>query len=407
MKTELRRCTAAEFGHYLRVCESAFGRGVAEQDIARWSQVVDPARLVGAFDGGNLVGTAGAYALTVTVPGGTAAAAGVTMVGLLPSHRRRGIFKLLMHELLDDARRNGELLVILWAAEGGIYPQFGFGLGSKNAKIDIETSSSLFTAGHEPVGRSRVIDLKDSRDVLPPIYDRVRLETPGMLKRSPQWWDAYRLDDPESERGGGGPLHCCVIALGDRDEAYALYRFYPRYEHRLHHDSLEVIEVMATTPVATREIWRYVLSMDLVERVRADFLPEDHELLLMLAEPGRLRLTLADGLWLRLIDVQAALRARTFAGTGSLILEIRDRICAWNDGCLQIDAQPDGARVERTDANAELSLDVSDLANVYLGAFTFMDLLHAGRLEELSEGAALRASLLFQRRRAPWCPEVI
>ena len=167
-------------------------------------------------------------------------------------------------------------------------------------------------------------------------------------------------------------MHCCVLSLGEGDEGYALYRFHPRYEHRLHRDCLEVVEVMARDPVAVRELWRYLLSMDLVESVRADFLPEDHPLLLTLAEPGRLRLTLADGLWLRLIDVESALRARTYASSDALVLEIRDQICSWNDGCLRIDNRRGGTLVERTDAKADISLDVADLASVYLGAFSFI-----------------------------------
>ena len=407
MTVELRRCSPEEFGHYLRVCESAFGRGVSEQEVARWTRVVDPSRLAGAFDGDALVGTAGAYALTLTVPGGELPAAGVTMVGLLPSHRRQGIFKQLMHELLSDARSAGEHAAVLWAAEGGIYPQFGFGLGSKNARIEIETASAVFGRRFQPAGRSRLISLDDARRVLPPVYERARVETPGMLVRSSEWWDAYRLGDPEHERGGGGPMHCCVMQFDDQDAAYALYRFHPDYEHRLHHDWLEVVEVVAGTAVSAREIWRYLLGMDLVERVRADFLAEDDPLLLTLSEPGRLRCTLCDGLWMRLIDVQAALRARTYAGSGSVVLDIRDALCEWNDGRFRIAAEPGGVTVERTDAPADLRLGVDDLAAVYLGAFTFMDLLRACRVDEMSAGAALRAGLLFLRSRAPWCPEVI
>jgi predicted acetyltransferase len=329
------------------------------------------------------------------------------MVGLLPSHRRRGIFKRLMRELLSDAHERSEPIAVLWAAEGGIYPQFGFGLGSKNARIDIEAAKVVFREQFEPVGRLRMIGLDDARTVLPPTYDRVRVSTPGMLARSPEWWDAYRLGDPEHERGGGGPLHCCVVAVGVRDEAYALYRFHPQYEHRLHHDWLDVVEAMGTSPAATREIWRCLLSMDLVERVRAEYVPEDHPLMLMLAEPGRLRHTLCDGLWLRLVDVETALRARSYACAGSIVLEVADADYDWNAGCWRIEAGPDGVHVERSIASPDLRLDVDDLATVYLGAFTFMDLLHAGRVEESSEGAALRASLLFQRSRAPWCAEVI
>ena len=195
------------------------------------------------------------------------------MVGVIPSHRRRGIFKALMLELLDDARKRGESIMVLWAAEGGIYSQFGFGLGTKNARIDIESSRAMFREPLDPVGKLRLIGLDEARAVLPPIYDRVRIETPGMLVRSPEWWDAYRLADPEHERGSGGPLQCCVIAVGGRDEGYVLYRLHPQYEHRLHHDWLEVIEAMANSADTTRELWGYLLGMDLVQRIRADFLP--------------------------------------------------------------------------------------------------------------------------------------
>lgn len=406
-QAELRRCTPDEFGHYLAVCESAFGRGVTEQEVARWKDVVDPNRLVGAYVDGALVGTAGAYALTVTVPGGTVRAAGVTMVGVLPSHRRRGIFKRLMAELLDDANKRGESVAVLWAAEGGIYSRLGFGLGSKNARIDIESSRAVFREPVEVEGELRLISLAEARAVLPPIYDQVRIETPGMLARSGEWWGAYRLDDAEHERRGGGPMHCCVIAIEGHDDAYALYRLHPRYEHRLHRDWLEVIEAVATTADANRILWNYLLEMDLIERVRADFLPEDHPLLLTLVEPARLRFTLADGLWLRLLDAVAALRARSYLGVGSLVLDIRDPVYEWNSGGVQINIAPGAVEVERSDAQPDIRLDAADLASVYLGAFTFVDLLRAGRIEEFTDGAAMRASLLFQRDRAPWCPEVI
>ena len=234
---------------------------MTEGDLIRWKRVVDPDRLLGAFVDGALVGTAGAYPLRVTVPGGEVSAAGVTMVGVLPTHRRRGIFKRLMLELLSDAHAQAEPIAVLWAAEGGIYPQFGFGLGSKNARIAIESSSAAFREQREPDGVARMIAVDEARTALAPIYDRVRIETPGMLERSPEWWDAYRLDDPEHERGGGGPAYCCVIELEGRDEAYALFRLHADYEHRLHHDRLEVIEAMATSAAATRELWRFLFSM--------------------------------------------------------------------------------------------------------------------------------------------------
>ena len=296
----IKRCSADEFEHFLSVCETAFGRESSAADVARWRTVLDPSQLFGAVEGGKIVGTAGAYSLTVATPGGEIAAAGITTVGVLPSHRGQGHFQRLMSCVLDEAHGRAEGIAVLWASEGGLYRTFGFGLGTRNARAEVETHAVTFTGGAASK-ELRLIELATAAEVLAPIYDEVHRATPGSLDRSLAWWEAYRLTDPLGERGTGGPLQCCVFSEGGHDKAYALYRIHPRYEHRLHHDSLEVIEAVATTPQSSLAMWRYLMTMDLVESVRADYLPEDHPLSLMVAAPGRLRMTLCDGLWLRIV----------------------------------------------------------------------------------------------------------
>ena len=408
MSVVIRPCTKSEFGPVLRACEAAFGRGVSEDEVRRWAPVVDSTRLLGAFVDDVPVGSAGACALTVTVPGGLVAAAGVTMVGILPSHRRRGIFGRLMGELIRDAREHEEAIMVLWASEGGLYQRLGFGLGTRAASVDIETSHASFRHPLERAAPCRLIGLDEAASVLPPLYDAARVTTPGMLARTPSWWAAYRLGDPVHERGGGEPLQCVVF---DQEEpggfGYALYRLHPAYERRLHRDWLEVVEAVHTSAQSAQDLWHYLLGMDLVERVKADFLQEDHPLTLILDEPGRLRLTLSDGLWLRLIDVRQALAARSYAAVGTLTLEVTDTLCEWNRGCWRIEADETGCLVTACEGPADIQLGVEDLAAVYLGAFSFTDLRHADRLVELSDDAATRASAIFQRSRAPWCAEVI
>jgi predicted acetyltransferase len=312
-----------------------------------------------------------------------------------------------MRELMRVAREHDEAIMVLWASEGGIYQRLGFGLGTRAASVDIETAHASFQQPLKTTAPCRLIGLDEAASVLPPLYDAVRLCSPGMLARSPEWWAAYRLGDPEHERGGGGPLQCVVFGEERGDSAYALYRFHPVYERRLHHDWLEVIEAVHTSPQAARDLWHYLLDMKLVQRVRADFLQEDHPLTLMLDEPGRLRLTLSDGLWLRLIDVREALAARSYAGVGTIVLEVADPLCEWNRGCWRIEANGTDCLVSACHGPPDILLRIEDLAAVYLGAFSFMDLRHAGRLVEVSQDAGSRASALFQRSRAPWCAEVI
>jgi predicted acetyltransferase len=168
---------------------------------------------------------------------------------------------------------------------------------------------------------------------------------------------------------------------------------------------LDVLEAMATTPAGTAEIWRFLLSLDLVDRVRALHLPVDHPLTLLVREPSRLRLTLTDGLWVRPVDAGAALAARSFAGEGEAVLELIDERFPWNQGRRRITASPAGATLEPTRAPADLRLSVAELGSVYLGGMSFERLFRAGRIDELRPGAVSRLDSLFRVVNAPWCAE--
>jgi predicted acetyltransferase len=138
-----------------------------------------------------------------------------------------------------------------------------------------------------------------------------------------------------------------------------------------------------------------------MERVKASHIPVDHPLFLLLAEPRRLRYASGDALWLRIVDVERALGGRAYAAGEPVVIDVSDAFCAWNEGRWRIG----GDRPERTDAPAELRLDVSGLASVYLGGFTFAQLERSLQVEELAPGAIERADALFRADRAPWCPE--
>jgi predicted acetyltransferase len=160
---------------------------------------------------------------------------------------------------------------------------------------------------------------------------------------------------------------------------------------------------MGDTPPATAGIWRYLLDVDWLEHVQASLLPVDHSLFFLLAEPRRMGFRVGDAVWLRLVDVGAALSGRSYAEDATLVFELRDSFCPWNDGRWKLQ----GGAAERTTALAELALDVADLASVYLGGFTWAQLAAGGLVEELADGALERADALFRRLGpAPWCPEI-
>jgi predicted acetyltransferase len=114
-------------------------------------------------------------------------------------------------------------------------------------------------------------------------------------------------------------------------------------------------------------------------------------------------LTVGDGLWLRLIDLPAALAGRSYQGSGVVTIDMTDAFLPANAGRWRIEVTGGAASVTRTTDPADLALDTTDLATVYLGGFTFGDLLRAGRVRECRPEAAAEADRLFTTTTVAWC----
>ena len=373
--------------------------------MAHWRHLLDLDRTLCALDGTAIVGTAADVPFRLTIPGGEIAAAGVTLVGVLPTHRRRGILRELMRRQLGDARARGDPVAILYASEALIYPRFGYGVASFDGWVAIERDRAVFRDPSEPVGQTRLIPLADAASALSPIYDRVRAVTTGMLSRSPGWWVHHRLRDLRQDRQGGGPKFCAVWESGG-EAAYALYRVHDKWDEFIPGSTLEVIEVIATSPLAQREIWRFVFGIDLIKTINAGFLALDHPLTLLLAEPRRLRFTVNDGLWLRLVDIPTALSARRYAADEAIVFQVIDTFCDWDAGRWQLESQSSEGHATRTTDQPDLRLTSERLASAYLGGISFARLARAGWVEEVTPGAIARADRLFRIDHAPWCAEV-
>ena len=374
-----------------------------EEWAERWLKNFELERMLAAFDDGKIVGGAGAFSFKITVPGGAAVpCAGVTVVGVLPTHRRRGILRSMMRVQLDDAHERGEPIATLFASEETIYGRYGYGLASLNFNVDVPKSMNAFRPGLEPVGRVRLVEPDEAAKLFPPVYDAVRAVTPGMFERSATWWEIRVLSDPPEFRGGGGPKHFVVHEVDGVPQGYAIYRLSGEWGDFGPESAVRANEVMEATPEAAVALWRFLLDIDWTKAATTFLLPVDHPLFLLLARPNQARLRLGDGLWTRLVDVGAALSARTYAGDGSVVLDVRDEVCPWNEGRWRVE----GGEASRTDDAADLALDVADLGSVYLGGFSFRELSRAGRVEELVQGAIDRADSIFRTDVAPWCPEI-
>jgi predicted acetyltransferase len=399
---EVRPCASVEeLRDALNVISHYFGSENQLEDAERFAQWIELDRMLGAWDGERMVGGAGAFSYVMSVPGGEVAAAGVTVVGVLPTHRRRGVLTAMMKEQLSDSRERGDKIAYLWASEGTIYGRFGYGLASRIGSMSLARERTRFAQPFEPRGTVRLLDFDEAARVLPPLYEQVRAQRAGMFVRSRAWWETRKIiDDPA--RRQAGPLHRALLELDGKPAGYALYRVKQQWEAGSSSGTVTILEAFAPTPEATRELWRWLLDFDWTSEFSADFLPLDHPLFLLLAEPRRLRFEINDGVWLRLIDVAGALSARTYAGDGEIVLEVSDELFPENAGRWRVSA----AGAERTNADAELRLGVADLATVYLGGFGFGDLVRAARAEELTSAAADRADALFHTTVLPWCPEI-
>jgi predicted acetyltransferase len=390
---EVRRALAA-ISHYF----GSAGTPPAEH-MESVTRVLPEGRMLAAVDGDAIVGGAGAFQFDLTIPGGSVPVAGVTVVGVLPTHRRRGVLRELMRAQLDGVNQRGEPLATLWASEAGIYPRFGYGLASLCGDIEIHRAHSAYARPLEWSGQARLVPLDEAPEPVQDVYDRVAAEIPGMLSRTPEWWRARLLADPEWRRSGRGEKACTVLEVDGRPEAYALYRLNFSFEGNLSTGVTEVAEAVGSSPAATAAIWRFLLDIDWMERVKAELLPLDHPLLHLVAELNRLRFRVGDGLWVRLVDVGAALAARSYAEDGDVVLAVADGFCPWNDARFALDGS-------KTTAPPDLRLDVDALGSAYLGGFTVGQLARAGRVEELTPGAVERADALFRTGRAPWCSEI-
>jgi predicted acetyltransferase len=402
MDIEVRPCSSVEeLRGALNAISHYFGHENQLEDAERFSQWIEVERMHAAFEDDRVIGGAGAFTFRMSVPGGASIpAAGITVVGVLPTHRRRGVLTSLMKEQLEDCRARGDLAAYLWASEATIYGRFGYGLASRIGAISLAKDRTRFAVPFEPRGTVRLVDLEEAARTFPPLHEQVFAQRPGMFVRSKEWWETRKLfDDPA--RRQGGPKNLALLELDGNPAGYAIYTVKQDWISGFSKGAVTIAEVVTPTAEAARELWRWLLDFDWTSEFVADLLPLDHELFMLLAEPRRMEFKVNDGVWVRLIDVGQALSARTY-NSGEIVLDLADTLLPENAGKWRVTSS--GA--ERTEDTADLRLDITGLGSVYLGGFTFSALVRGSRAHELTAGAADRADALFRTNIEPWCPEI-
>jgi len=402
----LRSPAPDEVDRFLDPLGIAFGEVWSQDERDLEVKLLEADRVVGAFDGDKQVGSAGAFTFRLTVPGGEVGAAGITIVGVLPTHTRRGILRQMMTWLIAQARERGEPVAVLGASEAAIYQRFGYGIGTLQTQFEIEPMRAVFREPVEMPGQVRLVDPDEATRLFAPIYDVVRLKTPGCLARSETKWRWNALHDAEWMRAGNGPKYLAVLEVDGEPRAYALYRLKSDWDSRGPNNTLFALEVVGLDAVSQQAMWQWLFRIDLVATIKTVRGPVPHPLSLQLTEPRRLGLTVKDELWLRILDVDKALEARSYASAGTLTFDLTDEFCPWNAGRWQLTVPGSGAsatlRPAAKGTEADIALDISALNSVYLGTHTFSDLARANRVSESHAGGVAGADALFASAVAPW-----
>ncbi|MGW0117122.1 GNAT family N-acetyltransferase [Streptomyces sp. NPDC003327] len=406
MTTELRVLDPTDWDRWFDVLELAFG-GVPEPPESRalWRELTEPERSIGAWDGDLCVGTTGAFSFRLSVPGGALVpAAGVTMVSVAGTHRRRGILTSMMRRQLDDVRAAGEPLAVLTASEPVIYGRFGYGAGSWSAYATIDTTRVRPTV---PEGTDEVTlrqaDLTESSAVCEEVYARLVPGRPGMLARRPGW-EKLPLLDPEAERDGAS-RRLCVLAERDGEVVgFAQYAVKPEWSYAGAEGVVRVHQLLGLDPAAEAALWRFVCAVDLTSKVRIGSSPVDAAWWHLVSDVRRCEATVREALFVRLVEVGAALEARTYQAPVDVVFEVEDAFCPWNEGRWRLTGDAKGATCVRTADPVDLALSVRELGSAYLGGTSLVALAAAGRVTELREGALAEASVAFGSPVAPWLP---
>ena len=382
----------------------AFGASLpTDEELAVSRETTEFERTLAFFDGKEIVATAGIFSYEMTVPGGTLPCGGVTRVSVLTTHRRRGLLTAMMRRQLDDMHQRGEPLAALYASEAPIYGRFGYGLSTYQAAVEIERPHAAFAKKVTGSGRLSMVDVPTAIDAFTRVWEQARRTQPGMLGLDERWM-RLQMADLELHREGASPQYRVLHQTGGNPTGFAIYREKMDWDASGPNGTLRLEMLIAATAEAYAALWRHLLDVDLMVRVSAEMRPVDEPLRFLLADSRQPKTRIEDGLWLRLVDVAAALAGRRYAFDGRLVLRVRDAFCPWNDGQYELVGGPAGAECKPNSGSPDLALDAADLAALYLGGNRLRTLFEAGRVEELHPGAIARADAMFATDRAPWCP---
>jgi predicted acetyltransferase len=395
--------TEADWPEFSQMLATAFHEVWEDDSRERSRTIFEPDRSLVARRDGRIVGTASIMTRQLVVPGAIVPAGHVTFVAVAATARRRGVLTRFMRQQFSDMRAAAEPIAVLWASEGRIYQRFGYGLAARKLAFSVDSREVRVTAD---IGGGQLRDgsVADLRDAIVKVYDEVFAERPGYSERTPVLWD-YRLSDPQSERRHATELHALLHTGDSGPDGYALWAGHDRWDDGGPDSEVKIRELVATTPTAYAALWNHLLTMDLTRSANLWCVPVDDPLQYMVNEPRRLGARITDAIWLRVLDVPAALAARRYAAPVDVVIEVSDGIIDANNGRFRLIGSPTAATCTPTTDPADLSCTVGALGAAYLGDASLAQLAGAGTVHESRPGTLAAAATAFGWHRRPGAVE--
>lgn len=394
---------------FLRAVSRQFHEDESDEELQRYVPVVERDRLIVARDGDRIVGNYAVRTSTLSVPGGEPVpCAAVTAVGVAQTHRRRGLLRAMMEQGLADARARGDVVAALYASESAIYGRFGFGVSAPQRRYRIDRAGIRF---RDPVD-TRLVEPASVEQALatwPAILETaVRARRGGCIDMPPAYWRLWLDHDPDASRDGASARRLVHVP----GRGYAAYRVKDRFTDELPDGEVVLLALEAADPEAEQALWQHVLDIDLTATVSAQLRPPDDALPWMVTDPLRLRASDTSPLYTRLLDVPAALTARTYGAADRLTLRVHDPLGSAATYHLEVDAEGRADCTEVADdagdgsGAVDVECSIEALSAVWLGGVRASRLLAARRLVEHTPRSVARLDALVVVDRLPWAPFV-
>lgn len=405
MTVEVRPAGDSESGwsRLVAVDAVAFG-GDADLDNEDRA-VMELDRAVLAWEGDQAVGCAASFPLELSVPGGTVPSAGLTWVGVIPTHRRRGVMTQLLADRHRSALAAGEPVAVLWASQSAIYPRFGYGVASRSLSLSIPSTVDLLRAPSADGVQVTLLPSADDAEPTREVYRTARRTRPGMPALDDRWSERAVRDRPD-DRDGGSPLRTFVASRDGRAIGYARFRQHHDWSTGVGTGSVRVRELLSVEPAAAAAVWGHLHRLESMATTRAWNVALDDPVLHWVSEIRSVELRMREQLYLRVLDLPAALTARCYRTDLDVVLEVTDGLHPDNAGRWRLSGGPTGATCARTADPADLSMDIRALGAALLGSTSLDRMAAAGEVGEHRPGTLDRAGIAFGHPVEAWCPMV-